>query len=42
MVINNFFAPCRIRANIYYKNVSESGKRSVYLDGVPVDSSYWV
>ena len=26
----------------YYKNVSEPGKLTVHLDGVPVDSSYWV
>ena len=26
----------------YYKNVSEPGKLTVHLDGVPVDTSYWV
>jgi len=26
----------------YYKNVSEPGKLTVYLEGVPVDSPYWV
>jgi lipocalin len=26
----------------YYKNVSEPGKLSVHLDGVPVDSPYWI
>jgi lysozyme C len=26
----------------YYKNVSEPGQLSVHLDGVPVDSPYWV
>lgn len=26
----------------YYKNISEPGKLSVHLDGVPVDSPYWV
>jgi lipocalin len=26
----------------YYKNVSEPGKLTVHLDGVPVDSPYWV
>lgn len=26
----------------YYKNVSEPGKLTVHLEGVPVDSPYWV
>jgi lipocalin len=26
----------------YYKNISEPGKLTVHLDGVPVDSPYWV
>ena len=26
----------------YYKNTSEPGKLTVHLDGVPVDSPYWV
>lgn len=26
----------------YYKNVSEPGKLTVHLDGVPVDSPYWI
>ena len=26
----------------YYKNVSEPGKLTVHLDGVPVDAPYWV
>ena len=26
----------------YYKNVSDPGKLTVHLDGVPVDSPYWV
>ncbi len=26
----------------YYKNTSESGKLTVHLDGVPVDSPYWI
>ena len=26
----------------YYKNASEPGKLTVHLDGVPVDSPYWV
>ena len=26
----------------YYKNISEPGKLSVHLDGVPVDSPYWI
>lgn len=26
----------------YYQNVSEPGKLTVHLDGVPVDSPYWV
>ena len=26
----------------YYKNVSEPGKLTVHLEGVPVDSPYWI
>jgi len=26
----------------YYKNISEPGKLTVHLDGVPVDSPYWI
>lgn len=26
----------------YYKNISEPGKLTVHLDGVPVESSYWI
>jgi len=26
----------------YYKNASEPGKLTVHLDGVPVDSPYWI
>ena len=26
----------------YYKNVSEPGKLTVHLDGVPIDAPYWV
>lgn len=32
----------QIRGYAYYKNASEPGKLSVHLDGVPVDSPYWV
>jgi len=31
-----------INGYAYYKNVSEPGKLTVHLDGVPVDSPYWV
>jgi hypothetical protein len=26
----------------YYTNISEPGKLTVHLDGVPVDSPYWI
>lgn len=26
----------------YYKNISDPGKLTVHLDGVPVDSPYWI
>jgi len=26
----------------YYKNISEPGKLTVHLEGVPVDSPYWI
>ena len=26
----------------YYKNISEPGQLNVHLDGVPVDSPYWI
>lgn len=32
----------KITGYAYYKNASEPGKLTVHLDGVPVDSSYWV
>jgi lipocalin len=32
----------QINGYAYYKNVSEPGKLTVHLDGVPVDSPYWV
>lgn len=32
----------KINGYAYYKNISEPGKLSVHLDGVPVDSPYWV
>jgi len=31
-----------IRGYAYYKNVSEPGKLTVHLEGVPTDSPYWV
>ena len=31
-----------INGYAYYKNISEPGKLTVHLDGVPVDSPYWV
>jgi lysozyme C len=32
----------KINGYAYYKNTSEPGKLSVHLDGVPVDSPYWI
>ena len=32
----------QISGYTYYTNTSEPGKLSVHLDGVPVDSPYWV
>ena len=32
----------QINGYAYYKNVSEPGKLTVHLNGVPVDSPYWV
>lgn len=32
----------KINGYAYYKNISEPGQLSVHLDGVPVDSPYWV
>ena len=32
----------QISGYAYYTNTSEPGKLSVHLDGVPVDSPYWV
>ena len=32
----------KINGYAYYKNTSEPGKLTVRLDGVPVDSPYWV
>ena len=32
----------QISGYAYYTNTSEPGKLSVHLDGVPVDSHYWV
>jgi lysozyme C len=32
----------QISGYAYYKNISEPGKLTVHLDGVPVDSPYWV
>ena len=31
-----------IRGYAYYKNVSDPGKLTVHLEGVPADSPYWV
>lgn len=31
-----------INGYAYYKNISEPGKLSVHLEGVPVDSPYWI
>lgn len=31
-----------INGYAYYKNTSEPGKLTVHLDGVPVDSPYWI
>lgn len=32
----------QINGYAYYKNISEPGKLSVHLDGVPVDGPYWI
>ena len=32
----------QINGYAYYKNVSEPGKLTVHLDGVPVDAPYWI
>jgi lysozyme C len=32
----------KINGYAYYKNISEPGKLSVHLEGVPTDSPYWV
>jgi lipocalin len=32
----------QIAGYAYYKNVSEPGKLTVHLEGVPVDSPYWI
>ncbi len=32
----------QINGYAYYKNISEPGKLTVHLDGVPVDSPYWI
>jgi lysozyme C len=32
----------KINGYAYYQNVSEPGKLTVHLDGVPVDSPYWI
>jgi len=32
----------KINGYAYYKNISEPGKLSVHLDGVPIDSPYWI
>lgn len=32
----------KINGYAYYKNISEPGQLTVHLDGVPVDSPYWV
>jgi len=32
----------QISGYAYYKNASEPGKLTVHLDGVPVDSPYWI
>jgi len=32
----------QITGYAYYKNVSDPGKLTVHLDGVPVDSPYWI
>lgn len=32
----------QIKGYAYYKNVSEPGKLTVHLEGVPVDSPYWI
>ena len=37
---NNYIE--QINGYAYYKNASEPGKLSVHLDGVPVDSPYWI
>ena len=32
----------QIKGYGYYKNISEPGKLTVHLEGVPVDSPYWI
>lgn len=32
----------QINGYAYYKNITEPGKLTVHLDGVPVDSPYWI
>jgi len=32
----------KINGYAYYKNISEPGQLTVHLDGVPVDSPYWI
>lgn len=32
----------KINGYVYYKNISQPGKLTVHLDGVPVESPYWV
>jgi len=32
----------QINGYAYYQNISEPGKLTVHLDGVPVDSPYWI
>jgi lipocalin len=32
----------QINGFAYYKNISEPGKLTVHLDGVPIDSPYWI
>lgn len=40
--INSDYELEQISGYAYYTNTSEPGKLSVHLDGVPVDSPYWV
>ena len=40
--INSDYELEQISGYAYYTNMSEPGKLSVHLDGVPVDSPYWV